>query len=198
MSKQFLSLVINFFEPYHGKSLVDGMFGMISTWISEWKKSHFINSTEDLFDCLIENTKFLDNANSIIYYEFKPDVGAWAQSYPSLPHKIKIQNVNVFQIRQSQPGYLTTYTLEFGIENEQVVFKGCKTEKVATKTRAQKKVNKSPKFSKDIEITNTNSLTTLDQDLLRTKAKAWKIAMDVEVEDMEIEDIEIEGGEVEV
>jgi hypothetical protein len=189
--KKFLSLCINFFEPYHGKSLVDGMFGKLSNWISEYKKTKFINSTDDLLDCFLENNQFLPFPDRNFFFEFSPDVSGWDCTYSTLPHKIKIQKINFFQFRQQLPGFVFTYTLQFSEEGGQVVYKGCLKSKVSTKTKAVKKVNKAPKFSKDLGIVNTNSLTIFDQELLKGKANLWNIEiaeeMEVEVEVMDVE-----------
>jgi hypothetical protein len=167
------------------------MFGKLSNWISEWKKTKFINSTDDLMDCFSENSAFLPFPDRCFFFEFSPEISAWNATYPTLPHKIKIQKINFFQFRQQFPGSVFTYTLQFKEVEGQVVYNGCLKSKISTKTKAVKKIEKIPKFSKNLEIMNTSALTTSDQDLLKTKAKLWNIEiveeMEVEVERMDVE-----------
>ena len=39
---------LNFFTEYHGKSVVDGHFGVLSWWFSQGETARFIQNLEDL------------------------------------------------------------------------------------------------------------------------------------------------------
>lgn len=52
--------------------MVDSMFGILSGWIKEWKKTKFINSTSDLLQCFEENNKYLISGTNNCFIVFEP------------------------------------------------------------------------------------------------------------------------------
>jgi hypothetical protein len=51
--KEFEEVCLCFFEPYHGKSEVDSMFG--TYWLNEWVKTRYLNTTDDVLQCFEAN-----------------------------------------------------------------------------------------------------------------------------------------------
>ncbi|KXN64665.1 hypothetical protein CONCODRAFT_14142 [Conidiobolus coronatus NRRL 28638] len=67
---------VNFFNEKHGKSILDGYFGVLSRWQSDYEKSGKINNINHLVDIFSEkhnqsNPKLLyyNYENTIIYYQ---------------------------------------------------------------------------------------------------------------------------------
>jgi len=172
-TREFQQVYFSFFEPYHGKSEVDSMFGTMTTWLTEWKKTHFINSTEELLNCFHQNN--LNPNNHFFTLSFSPDL--WKANMT----RIKLgpsKNVFSFLFDSSQPYSFSMLRLEYvtEIEGPNVGWTGlkCKTYQKAVETEKYSS-KRTPKFSKELEAVNLAQLTSSDLKFLKKKANQWNI-----------------------
>ena len=164
-----------FFEAYHGKSLVDGMFGVLSNWMKEWAKTKYINTTNDLLECFKTFNLFNNNkdCNFFISRSFSPTL--WTRlSHEEMKGLKSLKNINYFHFNYNTPKAFTTYSLVFQVNTrtQEIEYKELKQTalKVATKTI---KKQTQPKFSKQLESVNSINLTSSDNLFLQKKAKSW-------------------------
>jgi hypothetical protein len=181
--KMFQTVNLCFFEAYHGKSYVDGMFGIMSRWVSEWKKTQFINSTDDLLSCFRFNNQFLPTPHQNFFFSFLPKPTEWTeQDHFALPASFKVKNVSFFSFSALSPKTVTTYSLNIKQKEDKTVeFIEFKKIVKTFKKFPKKKISKEPKYSqKSTEgPLNSHQLTDSDNQFLRKRAQVW--AMDVEI-----------------
>jgi len=173
--KDFMTISYCFFEAYHGKSLVDGMFGVLSNWMKEWTKTKYINTTNDLLECFKTFNLFNNNKdrNFFISRSFSPTL--WTRlSHEEMKGLKSLKNINYFHFNYNTPKAFTTYSLVFQVNTrtQEIEYKELKQTalKVATKTI---KKQTQPKFSKQLESVNSINLTSSDNLFLQKKAKSW-------------------------
>ena len=169
----FTSISLCFFEAYHGKSLVDGMFGTMTQWLTEWKKSHYINTTQDLLICFQQNNMFLPHPHLNFFYELSLDTKYWTEMQHSEIQRIKLKNMYFFEFKCNSNFY-TAYTLDFTLNRttNKIEFHKLISYKKPV-IQKQKKISKKVKFSEAVEAINVKEISLADETFLKKKAKAW-------------------------
>ena len=169
-TKTFKTVNLCFFEPYHGKSAVDSMFGTITQWLKEWKKTNFINTTEDLFLCFT-----LNNSNpfqNIFYYlEFSPDL--WTKKLMSKLSTGPTKGYSFFKFSHAHPASFFVAKLALGKDKktqETGMFEFSQQRNINLEEVGSKVI---PKFSKTLEAQNSSKLTSADDELLQKKGESW-------------------------
>jgi hypothetical protein len=173
-NKDFSHVAFCFFEAYHGKSEVDSMFGIMTTWMSEWIKTRYLNTTQDLLQCFMENNRFQPTPYQNFFVPLSLDQEIWTELTHKAMKGIKLKHYNFFTFFSNQDtfkahrfAFKTNRTTSGFIE-----YSGLFTDtKNINIERLEKK--KAPKYSKEIESVNSSGLTSLDEKFLLKKANAW-------------------------
>jgi hypothetical protein len=130
--KEFQTIKLCFFEAYHGKSEVDGMFGTL--WTSKGQQK----------------------------------IGG----------KFGIKSYNFFKFDSRSTNFITTFRLTFRSNRNTTGVLECtgarQGQKAVTIVRTEPKT--APKYSKDLALVNSASLTAGDEELLAGKAHDWGLA----------------------
>ena len=173
--KELKTISLGFFEAYHGKSEVDGMFGVLTQWIQVWVRSRFINSTQDLLDCFAENNQFHPNGARNFFFSWDFPYTLW-KNLAHLQVKIKIKSFNFFQFNSQYRDYFKTFTFQFRLNKAtnswERLQNSCQTIEVQEVVFQTKK---EPKYSESIDTVNAAHLTSADEKFLFLKANQWKL-----------------------
>jgi hypothetical protein len=170
--KVFRQVNLCYFEAYHGKSEVDSMFGIMTNWITQWTKTGYLNTTEDLLNCFVENNKFLATGSQNIFYSLSFPQILWTESTHFAIKNIKVKNINFFSFNSNNSQFLTTYRLTFGETTGIITCTGFTTNSVGIKIQ-KLGPKKAPKYSKRLGVVNSAALTDSDEQYLMKKAGAW-------------------------
>ena len=177
ISKKIFSFIsCNFFEPYHGKSFVDGQFGQLSKWITNWSKHSFLNTSEDLLNCFEQSNKFSKFPNRNFFEIKEIEENIWKEQHLTLLN-FSFKHFNCFYFYQEFPTkfYCSQYNLKLNINNEFFFDKEIfQTYNIETEI---KKIIKNPKYAHNNNLNEINSpnLTESDIFLLYSKVTSLKI-----------------------
>lgn len=170
----FQEVYLCFFEPYHGKSEVDSMFGILTSWISNWKANRYLNTTADVLECFKENNQFLPSPNQNIFLSLSFDSSLWTQKGHNYVKNIKSKAFNYFAFNSKVADSITTLRLRFRTNKENGALEYTSLEKLTKVAQLVRgKPTRSPKYSKRVELVNSATLTEGDEDYLKKKASAW-------------------------
>jgi len=151
------------------------MFGLMTEWLKHWKKTQFVNTTEDLLACFTANN---NDPNSFFYFlTFSPSL--WTSSMNTTRLKMgPSKNIFSFLFESKSPGGFQTLQLNY-VTEVNTGWKGLKeyvqTRFIQTETWKSKKT---PKYSKQIEVTNSGQITASDWKLLNKKATQYSMEID--------------------
>lgn len=177
--KEFQTIKLCFFEAYHGKSEVDGMFGTMTNWVANWKKTQYINTTADLLQCFQTNNFFMPTPARNFFYELKLAETLWtSKGQQKIGGKFGIKSYNFFKFDSRSTNFITTFRLTFRSNRNTTGVLECtgarQGQKAVTIVRTEPKT--APKYSKDLALVNSASLTAGDEELLAGKAHDWGLA----------------------
>lgn len=169
---------MNFFEPYHGKSDVDSMFGNMTKWMKEWTTTKFINTTEDLLTCFRTHNAFLPNPQNNNYYCLSFSADIWTRiRHTTLTNKFKIRDYNYFMFDSGFPHLISTFRYAFKSNRDTTgVLELSHLVRLDIPILLDKlPAKKAPKYSEVVEHLNSNALTREDEDYLEKRAKSWGV-----------------------
>jgi hypothetical protein len=172
--KEFQEIFLCYFEPYHGKSAVDSMFGVMTKWINTWIKTRYLNTTKDLLECFHENNKFLSTPQQNLFYELSLNSNLWTQIQQNIISNISLKTYNYFHFSIKFGKKFKAIRYGFKILNTTGAIE-CSGLIIEEKTPniIRQVTKRNPKYSKNIEVANSNLLTPSDEEFLKKKAKVW-------------------------
>ena len=173
--KEFKTISLGFFEAYHGKSEVDGMFGVMTQWIQNWVKSRFINTTQDLLDCFAENNQFHPNGARNFFFSWDFPRTFWKNLAHLQLSNLKIKSFNFFQFNSQYQEYFKTFTFQFRFNKTTNSWEKLQNKSQTITLKEVMKTAKEPKYSESIEAVNAAHLTSSDEQFLLKKADQWKL-----------------------
>ena len=173
--KEFSEVCLCFFEAYHGKSEVDSMFGTMTSWLNEWVKTRYLNTTEDVLNCFLENNSLLPNSAQNFFWKISIAPELWTQRGVKVVKNIRLKEYQYFYFSAKLGNNFQAMRYAFksiGTASGNIECTGLvKDMKHPQVIRQQPK--KAPKYSKDVEVVNSSSLTASDEKYLEKKALAW-------------------------
>jgi hypothetical protein len=173
--KDFSEVCLCFFEAYHGKSEVDSMFGTMTSWLNEWVKTRYLNTTEDVLNCFHENNSLLPNFRQNFFWKISIAPELWTQRGIKVVKNIRMKQYQYFHFSVKLGNNFQAMRYAFksiGTTSGNIECTGLvKDMKQPMVIRLQPK--KAPKYSKDMEVVNSSSLTASDEKYLEKKALAW-------------------------
>jgi hypothetical protein len=173
--KDFVEVVLCFFEAYHGKSQVDSMFGTMTTWLNEWIKTRYLNTTQDVLDCFMQNNSSLPFPAQNFFWKISIAPELWTQKGVKIIKNIRLKEYQYFYFSAKLGNNFQVMRYAFksiGTASGNIECTGLvKDMKYPTLVRQNPK--KAPKYSKDLEVVNSASLTLSDERYLEKKALAW-------------------------
>jgi hypothetical protein len=173
--KDFSDVVLCFFEAYYGKSQVDSRFGILTGWLNEWVKMRYLSTTEDVLNYFQQNNTTLPFPTQNFFWKISIAPELWTQQGVKVIKNIKLRVYQYFyfsaelgnNFRAMRYVFKSLHTASGEIECTGLV----KDTKLANVERLSPK--KAPKYSKNLEVVNSSSLTASDETYLEKKALAW-------------------------
>eukprot|EP01127_Copromyxa_protea_P014580 TRINITY_DN409_c0_g1_i1.p1 TRINITY_DN409_c0_g1~~TRINITY_DN409_c0_g1_i1.p1 ORF type:complete len:467 (-),score=82.65 TRINITY_DN409_c0_g1_i1:223-1623(-) len=177
-SKDFLEIYFCYFEAYHGKSGVDAMFGTMTSWVNEWIKTRYLNTTEDLLNCFNFFNQFSPNSDKKFFYNLSFSPSLWTEKGQNEISNIKLKEYQYFHFSTKFPENtfqalryaFKSLRTESGLIELAGLVKDIKEAKII-----KQNPKKQPKFSKSLGVVNDSVLTPSDEAYLEKKALLWGI-----------------------
>lgn len=99
------NIKMNYFAEYHGKSLVDGHFGLISKWLRESMTTDYINTINDLISCF-SNKESLRQEKAL---EVKTEKNSEQSKFYFLEYKRDLRSLKRSYIFENSKHYLSFF-----------------------------------------------------------------------------------------
>jgi hypothetical protein len=177
-NEDFERVLVCFFEAYHGKSLVDGMFGVMTNWIDDWIVQNYLNSTDDLLRCFNYFNQFHPNRDRNLFASYSFDQSLWTKLRQTAVKGIKMKQAHYFVMNRMRPhdrNMIELVTLEWRVNaNHELVSKRPHRDIIYWEETILKAKNP-PKYSIQTEVVNSPCLTTSDVKLLKNFAAKWNL-----------------------